>query len=44
MAMPQFFLTEGLLGTPLAYPAFLALIVTSIRGHIIVIIIISLHF
>lgn len=43
MAMPQLFLAEGLPGTPLAYPAFLALLVPSIRGHIITIII-SLHF
>lgn len=47
MALPQLFLAEGLPGTPLANPAFLALLVPSIRGHttiIIIIIIISLHF
>ena len=43
MAMPQLFLAEGLPGTPLAYLAFLILLVTLIRGHIIIIII-SLHF
>ena len=42
-AMPQLFLAEGLPGTPLAYLAFLILLVTLIRGHIIIIII-SLHF
>lgn len=45
MAVPQLFLAEGLPGTPLSYPAFLALLLPSIRGHtIIIIIIISLHF
>lgn len=44
MAMCQLFWAEGLPGTPLAYSALLALLVPSIRGHIIIIIIIILHF
>lgn len=44
MALPQLVLAEGVPGTPVASLAFLAFSVPSIRGHTVIVIIISLHF